>query len=43
MVLEIVGETHGTTMVMEEVIFLVIATVTECLMAVMDQTIMETI
>lgn len=39
--LEIVGEAHGT-MVMEEVIFLIIALATECLMAVMDQIIMET-
>lgn len=42
MVLEIVGEAPGT-MVMEEVIFLIITTVTECPMAAMDQTIMETI
>lgn len=42
MVTEIIGEAPGT-MVMEEVIFLIIAMATECLMAVMDQAIMETI
>lgn len=41
MVLEIVGEALGTT-VTEEVILVIIAMATECLMAAMDQTIMET-